>query len=65
MGVYIRMIIYALAASAAALGIATYDPVAQTITFDLNSLSLLLGGAVAYVGTFVAGRVAKAKGGSS
>lgn len=65
MGVYIRMIVYALAAGAAALGIATYDPVAQTITFDLNSLSLVIGGAVAYVGTFVTGRVFKAKGGSS
>lgn len=65
MGVYVRMIIYALAAGAAALGIADFDPVAGTITFDLNSLSLAVGGAVSFIVTFAVGRIAKARGGSS
>lgn len=65
MGVYIRMALYLLAAGAATLGIATFDPVAGTITFDINSLALAVGGAVSFVGTFLAGRVFKARGGSS
>ncbi|WP_370303559.1 hypothetical protein [Pseudooceanicola sp.] len=65
MGVYIRMVIYAIASGLTALGLATLDPVAGTITFDLNSLSLAVGGAVSFIGTFVAGRIAKARGGSS
>lgn len=65
MGVYVRMIIYALAAGAAALGIADFDPVAGTVTFDLNSTALLICGGVSFVGTFAVGRVFKARGGSS
>ena len=65
MGVYVRMIVYFLAAAAASQGLAVFDPIEGTITIDLNSLALAAGGVASFVGTFVVGRIFKARGGAS
>ena len=65
MGLFIRMILYGLAAGAATLGVATFDPVAGTVTISLNSLELAVGGVVGYIATFAVSRIAKARGGKT
>lgn len=65
MGLAIRMILYLAAGILAGQGLAVFDPDAGTLTFDIDSLAQLLGGLVTFVGTFVASRVAKARGGTT
>lgn len=62
---YIRMILYALSAGAAGYGLGTFDPEAGTVTFQIDTLAQVLGGAAAFVGTFLAGRIAKRNGGAT
>ena len=61
MSLAIRMFLYFISAAAAGQGIAVYDAEAGTITFELESLALALGGLLTFAGTFVAGRFAKVK----
>jgi hypothetical protein len=65
MALYIRMIVYALSAGAAGYGFASFDPEAGTVTFQLDTLAQMLGGALAFVGTFLVGRIAKRNGGAT
>jgi hypothetical protein len=65
MMLYIRMALYALFALLAGQGLILYDHEAGTVTFRVEDLALLASGAVGYVGTFVAGRVAKSHGGKT
>lgn len=63
MALFIRMVIYTLAVPAAAYIGGTYDPTTQTLTIDLEALVEVCVGLATVVGTFVAGRVAKSRGG--
>ena len=65
MMLYIRMALYLLAGMLAGQGIAVFDPVAGTLTIDIENLTTLLTGLATFVGTFVVGRVAKARGGAT
>ena len=56
---YIRMALYALCAGAAGYGLATFDPQAGTVTFQIDELAKMLGGAAGFVATFIASRYAK------
>lgn len=65
MGLAIRMVLYAVSAFLGGYGFATFDENAMTLTINLEQLSVLLMGGVVYLGTFIAGRWAKAKGGKT
>ena len=65
MGLFIRMVLYFLAAAAAGAGFVDYDPDAATVTANLDDLAVILGGVLTYIGTFAASRVAKARGGKT
>lgn len=66
MGLYIRMIFYAISAGMAGFGFAAYDPVAQTLTIKLDlAAELMAGGVAAFLATFAAGRIAKKHGGTT
>jgi hypothetical protein len=65
MGLYIRMAIYFIAPFIAGLGFASYNPDAGTLTVNLDDLAVVLGGIATFIGTFWAGRVAKARGGKT
>lgn len=55
----IRMVLYFLSALLAGQGLAVYDPEAGTITFEIESLALALGGVVTFAGTFVVSRFSR------
>lgn len=61
----IRMILYAVSAGAAGYGLAQYDPAAGTITVEVDALAQMIGGAITFMGTFWASRIAKARGGKT
>lgn len=65
MGLFIRMVLYAVFAFLGGYGFATFDENAMTLTINLEQLTIVVTGAVAYLGTFIAGRIAKAKGGKT
>jgi hypothetical protein len=65
MALYIRMLIYALSAGAAGYGLATFDPLTGTVSFQIDDLAQIVGGALTFVGTFLAGRIAKRNGGAT
>lgn len=65
MSLYIRMALYALFAGVAGFGFATFDWEAGTVTFQIDEIAQMLGGAVGFVGTFWASRIAKKKGGAT
>lgn len=65
MGLYIRMVLYAVCAGLAGYGLATFDPAAGTITIQVDELAKIIGGGLGYLATFYAGRVAKSKGGAT
>lgn len=65
MSLYIRMALYALSAGAAGYGLATFDPTTGLLTIDLNQFAQVLGGIVTFIGTFIAGRIAKRNGGAT
>ncbi|WOI54945.1 hypothetical protein [Palleronia sp. LCG004] len=65
MGVYIRMAIYFACAWLSGQGVAVHDPVAGTITFQVESIAAALTGFVGYALTFIASRIFKARGGST
>lgn len=55
----IRMILYFLSAAAASQGLAVYDEAAGTLTFEVESLAIVIGGALTFGGTFAVSRFAK------
>lgn len=61
----IRYLLYPLAGAIAALGFATYDQAAGTLTIDLNGLSGILAGGAVYAGTVVWSQLARRKGGAT
>lgn len=65
MGLFVRMVLYAVFAFLGGYGFATFDENAMTLTINLEQLTIVVTGAAAYIGTFIAGRIAKAKGGKT
>ena len=65
MGLPIRMVLYFIAAAASGAGFASFDAEAGDLTVNLDDLAVIIGGVLTYAGTFVASRVAKAKGGAT
>jgi hypothetical protein len=63
MGLVIRMLLYALSMFLSGYGFASFDESSMTLTINLEQLAIVLGGLATFVGTFIAGRWAKAKGG--
>lgn len=57
----VRMVLYFLFAGAAGAGIATHDPVAGTLTLDIESLTSTIVGTLGFIGTFVASRFARVR----
>lgn len=65
MGLAIRMLIYAASAGLAGYGFGVHDAAAGTLTIDLNQTAAIVGGVVAFAGTFVSSRIAKRNGGQT
>ncbi len=65
MGLTLRMMLYFVFASLANEGIVLFDAGTGTVSFKVDDLALLASGVVGYLGTFVAGRWFKARGGST
>lgn len=65
MMLFIRMALYALSAGLAGYGIGTYDAGAGTLTFQIDQLAEVIAGAGAFLATFAASRIAKARGGAT
>lgn len=65
MMLFVRMALYALSAGMAGYGIGTYDQGAGTFTLQLDQLAEVIAGAGAFVATFIASRIAKARGGKT
>ena len=63
MALFIRMAIYTFAIPGAAYFGGTYDPATHTLIIDLAALEELAIGFLSVIGTFWAGRRAKASGG--
>lgn len=63
MALAIRMGLYFLFAAIAGQGVGTFDQDTGNLTLHVESLATVLAGVVGYVGTFAAGRWAKARGG--
>lgn len=63
MGLAIRMFLYALFVTLANQGFVILDLEAGTVTFRIEDLKLLVGGAGGFAGTFAVGRWFKARGG--
>ena len=62
---YIRMALYLIGGALAGYGLATFDPEAGTITFQIDALAQIIVGFTGYVGTFRASRIAKKRGGAT
>ncbi len=65
MMLFVRMALYALSAGMAGYGIGTYDAGAGTLTFQIDQLAEVIAGAVAFIATFAASRIAKRRGGAT
>ena len=65
MGLFIRMILYAVSAFVGGYEFATFDEAAGTLTLDLEGVGLVIGAGLTFVGTFIASRWAKARGGKT
>lgn len=65
MGLALRMVLYAFFAMLANEGLIIFDPDAGTITIQIAHIELLATGVAGYLGTFAAGRWAKARGGAT
>jgi uncharacterized membrane protein len=65
MFLYVRMILYFVFSAFSGTGIAIYDSAAGTITFQIDDLARLITGIVGFVATFVASRIASARGGKT
>ena len=65
MALYIRMALYFMFAAVAGQGVGTFDQTTGDLTLHVESLATVLAGLAGYVVTFVAGRVAKARGGAT
>lgn len=65
MGLFIRMLLYAASAFLGGYGFATFDENTMTLTINLEQLAILLGTGATFVGTYVVGRIAKARGGKT
>jgi len=65
MMLFIRMVLYALSAGLAGYGVGTYDATAGTLTLHLDQLAEIIAGAGAFLATFAASRIAKARGGAT
>lgn len=65
MMLYLRMAVYFVSALLAGQGLAVVDHDAGTLTFRIEDLTVALGGAGAFAGTFVISRLAKARGGAT
>ena len=55
----IRMVLYFVGALLAGQGLAVYDPDAGTITFEVESLALAIGGTLTFAATFVVSRFSR------
>lgn len=60
---YIRMALYLIGGALAGYGLATFDPEAGTITFQIDALAQALSGLATFLGTFWVSRIAKKRGG--
>ncbi|UWR36134.1 hypothetical protein [Sulfitobacter sp. W074] len=65
MALAIRMILYAASAFIAGLGWASFDEAAGTITVNIDDIVTIIAGALTFAGTFIASRLAKARGGKT
>lgn len=65
MGLFIRMAIYAFSAFVGGYGFATFDENSMTLTINLEQLTILLTSGATFLGTYIAGRIAKARGGKT
>lgn len=65
MALYIRMALYLIFGVIAGNGLAVYDANEGTLTFHVDQLEPVLTGLFGFVSTFVAGRFAKSKGGTT
>lgn len=63
MALFIRMILYPIFSALAVEGLVLFDAATGSVTFKIDDIILVIVGIVGYLGTFVAGRWAKAKGG--
>lgn len=61
----VRMVLYALSAGLAGYGIGTYDATSGVYSVSLDQLSEIVAGALGFLGTFAASRIAKARGGAT
>lgn len=65
MGLFIRMVLYAVLPFIGGLGFATFDENSMTLTINVEQLTILLGTGASFLATFIAGRFAKSKGGTT
>ncbi|WP_043827923.1 hypothetical protein [Cereibacter sphaeroides] len=65
MGLSIRMALYFVFSFLAGQGLVVFDAPSGRVTFDLESVAVLLTGLAGFAVTFVASRVAKARGGKT
>jgi hypothetical protein len=55
------MVLYAIFAGMAGLGLVDFDPSSGIVSFSVNSLEFAISGILGYIATFVASRFAKVK----
>ncbi len=65
MALYIRMALYALFAGLAGMGFGEMSADGAHYTVSIDLLAQVVGGAVGFIGTFLVGRIAKARGGKT
>lgn len=65
MGLFIRMALYAAFSGLSGYGIGTLDPATNDFTVNIDQIAQILGGALGFVSTFVASRIAKRNGGAT
>ena len=65
MALYIRMALYALFAGLAGMGVGELSADGAHFSVSLDMLAEVIGGTIGFVGTFIASRIAKARGGAT
>lgn len=66
MFLYIRMVLYFAFGSLSGMGIGIrFDPASGLVSFSIDALANVIAGALGFVGTFAASRVAKRMGGKT
>lgn len=65
MMLYVRMALYAVFAGLAGMGFGEMSADGSSFTVSINQTAEIVGGALGFAGTFVASRIAKARGGDT